>query len=167
MTDALPFRGSSGDVPLFELVESARLSALSIGCAGILTVLMSLFTVFALDYESKHPIAISIVRPKIEDTPTGIEPRPEVLFSCSAVHGGRIRLLAEVKQLPGHPAPSGQVRFLIGYETLKIAKIENGSAMVTVKLTKSQTQLTLRALYLGDDSYSSNYSNVSQPASIH
>jgi hypothetical protein len=56
--------------------------------------------------------------------------------------------------------PLGQVRFLIGYETLKFVKVENGVAMATVKLSKSQVHGTFRALYLGDDPYASNYSNT-------
>ena len=160
MTDALPYRGSSDRVPFFAFVESERPSYLSISCAGVLTILLSILTVVAMDYEVRHPIAIPILRPKVEEPPSGIAPRPDVVFSCVLMHGTTVRLSAQVKELPNRSTPSGQMRFLVGYETLKIVKLQNGAAALTVRLPKSKLHETLQALYLGDDNYAPNYSNV-------
>ncbi|HTJ30771.1 MAG TPA: hypothetical protein VL346_09735 [Acidobacteriaceae bacterium] len=160
MTEALPYRGATGGTPLFVFVESEQPKLLSIGLACLLTILFGLFLVVAMDYELSHPIAAPWARGKIEEPPA-VGPRPpEVVFSCSLVHGSSVRVVARIQQFPNLPMPSGQVRFLIGYETLKFVKVEKGVAAATVKLPKSQLHATFRALYLADGPYASNYSNT-------
>jgi len=162
MTDVLPYRGGSGKIPFFAFIESERPSLFSIGSAGVLTILFSIFLVVGMEYEIRHPIALPVLRPKVDEPPTGISPRPEVAFSCELLHGSRanLRLTAQVKARPGLPMPAGQVRFLLGYETLKIVKMENGAVTLTTRLPKAELQQPLRALYLGDGNYAPNYSNV-------
>ena len=165
MTDVLPYRGGSGKIPFFAFIESERPSLFSIGSAGVLTILFSIFLVVGMEYEIRHPIALPVLRPKVDEPPTGISPRPEVVFSCELLHGSgaggpNVRLAAQVRALSGLPMPSGQVRFLVGYETLKIVKMENGAVTLTTRLPKAELQQPLRALYLGDGNYAPNYSNV-------
>ncbi|HEY9127575.1 MAG TPA: hypothetical protein VIM62_10640 [Acidobacteriaceae bacterium] len=170
MTEALPYGGQSGGIPLFEFVEPEKPNLFAIGCGAVLTVLFGVCLVIAMDYELRHPLVIPGVRGRIEEPQPGVTPRPEVVFSCVLVHPSHrelsVRVMARVSELPGLPPPSGQVRFLIGYETLKVVKLENGAASFTAKVPNSQLHQKLRALYLGDDHYGMNYSNTGGIATV-
>jgi Bacterial Ig-like domain (group 3) len=146
----------------FQLIEESPLSARSVAYALLLALALYIPISLVIGYGLKHPSLYADFYLKQPDDSGAHVVRPEVVFSFSPAAfqpGETVTLTATVVGAAGTPMPTGKVRFLMGYETLKFSALQNGSTSIKTKIPRIHSQDALRALYLGDDYYSSAYSD--------
>jgi hypothetical protein len=154
----------------FRSIDQGSLSARSIAWATMISLLLYIPTAFIIGYEVNRPTAYANfhARHTSDDDEGNPIVRPKVLFSFSPAQwkpGETVTLTANVIAPAGSPKPKGSVRFLIGYETLKFGTLTtsptSSSVSIQAKIPRLHAHDPLRALYLGDDTYSSSYSDPS------